>query len=290
MSWPALGQARPPGKAGRSCRAGVRCTDASADSIPRLPARLAWPPLPPPPPQPSPPAPAGALAAPPSPHPAAICQATRWPRCARGWAPRHGSTRARTPREHVCAPRGSCGHAHDWQAGGGRTRTSAAGGAGRGRRSSWAVAAAPCVGLPAWSPPSQLRACVEGSGVGGGLSCRKRLASVTKGLSAYCAPGVMPRAVLEGGMAPGVLATPREVEDAIGPGLCRGRRGLVHAAGRLKCPWRASRLGLSPKSAGLQTPALVPWRGRTQPHCSTLGGRPPGCPGPVFPQVAFMEH
>lgn len=96
---------------------------------------------------------------------------------------------------------------------------------------------------------------------------------MTKGLSAYCAPGVMPRAVLEGGMAPGVLATPREVEDAIGPGLCRGRRGLVHAAGCLKCPWRASRLGLSPKSAGLQTPALVPWRGRTQPHCSTLGGR-----------------
>lgn len=111
-----------------------------------------------------------------------------------------------------------------------------------------------------------------GVGGGGALSCRKRLASVTKGLSAYCAPGVMPRAVLEGGMAPGVLATPREVEDAIGPGLCRGRRGLVHAAGHLKCPWRASRLGLSPKSAGLQTPALVPWRGRTQPHCSTLGG------------------
>lgn len=44
---------------------------------------------------------------------------------------------------------------------------------------------------------------------------------MTKGLSAYCAPGVMPRAVLEGGMAPGV-ATPREVEDAI---------GLVCAAG-----------------------------------------------------------
>lgn len=45
---------------------------------------------------------------------------------------------------------------------------------------------------------------------------------MTKGLSAYCAPGVMPRAVLEGGMAPGVLATPREVEDAIGPVCAAG--------------------------------------------------------------------
>lgn len=70
---------------------------------------------------------------------------------------------------------------------------------------------------------------------------------MTKGLSAYCAPGVMPRAVLEGGMAPGVLATPREVEDAIGPGLCRGRRGLVHAAGRLKCPWCCVKAGTQPQ-------------------------------------------
>lgn len=82
-------------------------------------------------------------------------------------------------------------------------------------------------------------------------------------------------------MAPGVLATPREVEDAIGPGLCRGRRGLVHAAGRLKCPWRCVKAGTQPQVCWPPNASSGPLAG---PHPAALlhtrgAGAPPGLPG-----------